>query len=290
MYKNIGSVYYFNYENKIGFYRSFKNFSLTRMVYLEVSLSTPAVHVQASPNHFQISQQNSSIIREYLINRIDSLKEICKPQNYTPSKYIQITYVDGTSKYFEYNDEFCYTLNNAENYKQPGNTDDIIDTPYLVLTGSRSAKIAIILEQIADHIKNKQFAKILPYLHCNCILKELYSNKNNILTSKSAIQDRLKKERGFSGSKLRSVSFDTYLEGCLLRNNQSTLGIHVDMTDQAYHSHYYLLLFSFNVDFSISGISIYTHRFDHTSKTFYSLCDVELLKKGIYNDFNNLHK
>ena len=107
MTDRIDSIYCFDYTNEMGYYDSIRDFSSEEMTYIGLALSTPKVHVSASPDSFDISPQGSTAIRGYVISQINHLREVDKNLAVNSPKYILIRYFDNSERYFEYNESFC---------------------------------------------------------------------------------------------------------------------------------------------------------------------------------------
>ena len=55
MSQRIDSIYCFDYTREIGHYDSIRDFGSIEMTYIALALSTPKIHVNATPNSFAIS-------------------------------------------------------------------------------------------------------------------------------------------------------------------------------------------------------------------------------------------
>lgn len=138
MTTRIDCIYYFNYTKDIGHYDSIRNFSAEEMSYVGLALSTPKVHVNASPHSFNISIEDSSRIREYTISHINSLQEINKDLAVNSPKYVLICYFDGSERYFAYNEAFCALFNLAFQYEPRKESESDYVSPYGIQTQNQT--------------------------------------------------------------------------------------------------------------------------------------------------------
>lgn len=105
----IDSIYCFDYTNNVGHYDSLRDFATLEMTYIGLAISTPQVHVDATPTTITIDRIKSSQIREAIITQFPNLKEISKDLAINSPLYILVCYCDGTKQYFEH-DEKIYKL------------------------------------------------------------------------------------------------------------------------------------------------------------------------------------
>ena len=132
MAQRIDSIYCFDYTHKIGHYDSIRDFGSVEMRYIGVALSTPQIHVDATPNSFNISSSGSSAIREYAISQLDALQEISENLAINSPKYFYIKYFDGSERYFAYNDSFYFLFEIAFQYKPKEAVKDEYVSPYAI--------------------------------------------------------------------------------------------------------------------------------------------------------------
>ena len=117
MYGRIDNICCYDYTQEIGHCDSIWDFGSIEMTYIGLSLSTPKIHVNATPDSFSIPSIGSSAIREYAVSQMDSLQEISKNLAINSPKYFRITYFDGSERYFAYNKSFYLLFSMALQYK-----------------------------------------------------------------------------------------------------------------------------------------------------------------------------
>ena len=115
----VEDLYYFNYEGKIGFYESYRNFSHQEITYIKLALSTSTVHVNASPTIYTVEKEESNVIRSYVENVSPFLQEISAEDVEAASRYFKACYIDGTEKHFQYDDRFYNIFTIAKKYEKP---------------------------------------------------------------------------------------------------------------------------------------------------------------------------
>ena len=125
----IDRIYCFDYTKDIGHYDSIRDFASEEMTYIGLALSTPKIHVHASPVEFKISSVGSNSIREYTIEQLPNLNEVNKDLAVNSPKYILICYFDGSERYFSYNEQFFAMFKVAFQYK-PEEKIDV--SPYAI--------------------------------------------------------------------------------------------------------------------------------------------------------------
>ena len=128
----IDRIYCFDYTKDIGHYDSIRDFASEEMTYIGLALSTPKVHVHASPVEFKISSVGSNSIREYTIEQLPNLNEVSKDLAVNSPKYILICYFDGSEKYFTYNEQFFAMFKIAFQYKPEEKPNETYVSPYAI--------------------------------------------------------------------------------------------------------------------------------------------------------------
>lgn len=128
----IDRIYCFDYTKDIGHYDSIRDFASEEMTYIGLALSTPKIHVHASPVEFKISSVGSNSIREYTIEQLPNLNEISKDLAVNSPKYILICYFDGSEKYFTYNEQFFAMFKIAFQYKPEEKPNETYVNPYAI--------------------------------------------------------------------------------------------------------------------------------------------------------------
>lgn len=128
----IDSIYCFDYTKDIGHYDSIRDFASEEMTYIGLALSTPKIHVHASPVKFKISSVGSNGIREYTIEQLPNLNEVSKDLAVNSPKYILICYFDGSEKYFTYNEQFFAMFKIAFQYKPEEKPNETYMSPYAI--------------------------------------------------------------------------------------------------------------------------------------------------------------
>lgn len=129
---HIDSIYYFNYTKEIGFYDSIRNFRSEKMTYIGLALSTPKVRVNALPTKYTIDETGSNKIREYVIPRLERLKEISQTLAENSPKYILICCADDTKYYYAYEDDFCAVFEMIKKYKPEEKQEITYVSPYAI--------------------------------------------------------------------------------------------------------------------------------------------------------------
>lgn len=129
MVERIDSIYYFDYTKAIGHYDSIRDFASLEMRYIGLALSTPKIHVNATPDSFSIQSNGSAQIREYTVSQLANLREISKELAVNSPKYILICYFDGTQRFFEYSETFCALFNIAFQYRPK---EEVFVSPYAI--------------------------------------------------------------------------------------------------------------------------------------------------------------
>ena len=132
MTTRIDRIYCFDYTKDIGHYDSIRDFASEEMTYIGLALSTPKVHVHASPVEFKISSVGSNSIREYTIEQLPNLNEVSKDLAVNSPKYILICYFDGSEKYFTYNEQFFAMFKIAFQYKPEEKPNETYVSPYAI--------------------------------------------------------------------------------------------------------------------------------------------------------------
>ena len=128
----IDRIYCFDYTKDIGHYDSIRDFASEEMTYIGLALSTPKIHVHASPVEFKIPSVGSNSIREYTIEQLPNLTEVSKDLAVNSPKYILICYFDGSERYFSYNEQFFAMFKIAFQYKPEQKTDEANVSPYAI--------------------------------------------------------------------------------------------------------------------------------------------------------------
>jgi hypothetical protein len=128
----IDRIYCFDYTRDIGHYDSIRDFASEEMTYIGLALSTPKIHVHASPVEFKIPSIGSNSIREYTIEQLPNLNEISKDLAVNSPKYILICYFDGSERYFKYNEQFFAMFKIAFQYKPEEKTNEAYVSPYAI--------------------------------------------------------------------------------------------------------------------------------------------------------------
>ena len=128
----IDRIYCFDYTKDIGHYDSIRDFASEEMTYIGLALSTPKIHVHASPVEFKISSVGSNSIREYTIEQLPNLNEVSKGLAVNSPKYILICYFDGSEKYFTYNEQFFAMFKIAFQYKPEEKLNETYVSPYTI--------------------------------------------------------------------------------------------------------------------------------------------------------------
>lgn len=113
----IDSIYYFRFTQKLNYYDSIRDFRSEEMTFINLALSTPEFKVNSTPTEFAINEYGSNIIREYVISRLEQLKEISKTLADNSPKYIRINCSDNTTHYYAYNEDFCHIFQIANDHK-----------------------------------------------------------------------------------------------------------------------------------------------------------------------------
>lgn len=128
----IDRIYCFDYTKDIGHYDSIRDFASEEMTYIGLALSTPKVHVHASPVEFKISSVGSNSIREYTIEQLPNLNEVSKDLAVNSPKYILICYFDGSERYFAYNEQLFAMFKIAFQYKPEQKAEETNASPYAI--------------------------------------------------------------------------------------------------------------------------------------------------------------
>lgn len=132
MATRIDRIYCFDYTRDIGHYDSIREFASEEMTYIGLALSTPKIHVHASPVEFKIPSVGSISIREYTIEQLPNLNEISKDLAVNSPKYILICYFDGSERYFAYNEQFFAMFKIAFQYKPEEKSNETYVSPYAI--------------------------------------------------------------------------------------------------------------------------------------------------------------
>lgn len=114
---HIDRIYYFDYTKEVGFYDSIRNFRSVKMTYVGLALSTPQVKVNASPTEHKIDERTSSKIREFVVSRLDGLREISNALAENSPKCFVVCFSDDTKRYYEYNEDFHKVFQVAKQIK-----------------------------------------------------------------------------------------------------------------------------------------------------------------------------
>lgn len=125
----IERVFYVDYTKDIGHYDSIQKFGMEEMTYVGLALSTPKIRVNATPFTYKINQQGSNKIREYVVDRLHTLKEISEQLAKNSPKFIVIVYFDKSERFFEYNEDFCNVFTIVNEYKPQEEHDE---SPYAI--------------------------------------------------------------------------------------------------------------------------------------------------------------
>ena len=132
MAERIDSIYYFDYTKDIGHYDSIRDFASVEMTYIGLALSTPKVRINATPDSFDISSDESARLREYAVSQMENLRKISKDLAVNSPRYILIRYYDGTDCYFEYNEAFCFLFKMALQNRPKEDAANEYVSPYAI--------------------------------------------------------------------------------------------------------------------------------------------------------------
>ena len=279
----IASLYYFNYQGDVGYYDSYRNFCLKNMIYLGMAISTPRVHVHASPTEYLISNERSEQIREYVEQHLLELKLLSKGDLKESVEYIKVIYVDGSECCYECTEDFVKIFKNTETYRVSGECD-VIMAPFLVFEDKSYGRCVAKIEEFKKLLYEKQLVKIVGLLDEDCILEELYCGQT--FESKKAILKELKKRCGFVNMNLSKVSIYGMLEGTLSSDGKSDIVLKVEVYKKGTPKIYYLFQFDFAVSNEIKKITVREYNDLKASKIICGNAIVKI-KNGTYNDYEN---
>ena len=113
----IKSVYYYNYENKIGFYHSLCGFDENKLRFVGMALSTGEIRVNASPDEYEISELRTMEIKQIIEENLVKLEEVTNDSLKELTKYIVINYENEVKKYYSYDEFFCSIFKDISSYK-----------------------------------------------------------------------------------------------------------------------------------------------------------------------------
>ena len=280
--KKIANIYYFNYEGDMGFYKSYRNFCLNNMISLNLAIPGKKIsHVYPSPSTNKVSEESTKQIQDFVAERLGLLTQIEKPVNYEVSEYFTVMYTDGTSNYFQFDNNFFQIFKMANFISGECKT---LLTPYLVFEDREYATKISILESIKKAIGDKKIRDILPYISNDCILEEKYGTYNCIKTKKE-IDKEIKRRIGFMGTKASKAYIIASLEGSLNDVGESIVEIKIETRPAPGQKVIYLLSPEFNEANEISNLKFTL--FDKSKKDTKTIFGDALTKakQANYNDY-----
>lgn len=284
--KKIAEIYYFNYEGYFGFYKSYRNFWLNNLVYVNLSIPCRNVTcVNATPTIKTVSKESTKAIQDFVAAKLCDLTPIKQPSSkgYDILEYFLIEYMDDTKEYYQFDNEFLQIFDMCEFISDGG---DIISTPYLVYESIDYAKKIKILDCIHSVIQNKTFRDIINYISCDCILEENYGKYNRI-RGKREIEQEIKRRIGFMGVKAKKTYINSSLVGSYNEDGESIVEIKFSVIPHYGSGATYLLSTEFNEVNEITKLKFTL--FDKEYKKTKALYGDGLAraKQAIYNDFKS---
>ena len=280
--KKIADIFYFNYEGRMGFYKSYRNFCLKNMILFNLAIPGKEItHVTATPTEKKVSEESTKEIQNFVAEKMGNLTRIEKPKGYEIPQYFMVTYTDGICEYYLFNQEFYLIFQMCKFVS--GECDTIL-TPYLVFEDTNYAPKIKIMESIAEVLNNKKIRDILSYVSDDCVLEENYGQYNRIKT-KQVIEKEIKRRSGFMGTRASKAFIYASLEGSINEHGESVIEIKLDVHSHQGEKATYLLAPVFNRDNEITKLefSLFYEKKKDT-KTLWGE-DLAKAKQSIYNDY-----
>lgn len=261
-------------------YDSLLNYTKKQFWYRHSCYGINGVRINPKSKTGIVTNSCTEFIRNKIDNLISQLIEINVNNIYDESSFIEITYFDGSNRYFLNNINIEKIFEDIKLDDDCSKEPNIVLPPYLKYDTSKAAFIAELYINLNKHLKNKNIDALFQYITKDCLVE--FEGKN--LYGIDSIKKEIKKRSGFFNRKLKKTNFYPFLTGYLNSNNESQLKL--DLTVYYERLRNYTIEIETNENYQINHIKIMNYVSKRNSKT---ICEQEDLKAIIakkYNDFD----